>query len=126
MKISEMGLLEIKQGLRFKSLDGSMIGTVVAVDYLDDFSVYYIWDGEKEVSYWFGNDCDCEVLEEEDNLVYSVKEVKRELLIRQEDFNKALLKFASQKSKDKNSKLFGLKLPTDDKVKLNTILEKMF
>ena len=126
MKISEMGLLDIKQGLRFKSLDGSMTGTVVAVDYLDDFSVYFIWDGEKEVNSWFGNDCDCQVLKDEDTLIYSTKEVKKELLVRQEDFNKALLKFASQKSKDKNSKLFGLKLPTDDKIKLNTILEKMF
>ncbi len=126
MKISEMGLLEIKQGLRFKSLDGNMTGTVVAVDYLDDFSVYFIWDGEKEVNSWFGNDCDCEVLKDDDNLIYSTKEIKKELLVRQEDFNRALLKFANQKSKDKSSKLFGLKMPIDDKTKVNVILEKMF
>ena len=62
MKISEMGLLEIKQGLRFKIIRWALAGTVVAVNYLDDFSVYFIWDGEKEVNSWFGNDCDCEVL----------------------------------------------------------------
>jgi len=59
-------------------------------------------------------------------LIYSTKEVKKELLVRQEDFNRALLKFANQKLKDKSSKLFGLKMPIDEKTKVNVILEKMF
>lgn len=126
MKISEVDLLKIKQGLRFKSLDGTANGTVIAVDYLDDYSVYFIWDNEKEVSNWFGNDCDCEVLFEEEAFKYDVNHVKREYLSRQEDFNQSLLKFVGNKSKDKKSKFFGLKLPANDKEKLNTILEKMF
>lgn len=126
MKISEVNLLQIKQGLRFKSLDGTSTGTVIAVDYLDDYSVYFIWDNEKEVNNWFGNDCDCEVIMEEDNLKYDVQNVKRDYLRRQEDFNQSLLKFVGTKSKDKNSKLFGLKFKDSDTEKLSKILEKMF
>lgn len=126
MKISEVDLLQIKQGLRFKSIDGTATGTVIAVDYLDDYSVYFMWDDEKEVNNWFGNDCDCELLVEENQPLYDTKNVKREYLIRQEDFNKALLKFASSKSREKNSKFYGLKLPSSDKEKINIILENMF
>lgn len=126
MKISEIELLKIKQGLRFKSLDGSATGTVIAVDYLDDYSVYFIWDNEKEVNNWFGNDCDCEVIIEEEKFQYDIKNVKREYLNRQEDFNKSLLKFIEKKSKDKSSKFYGLKLPKVDKESLEKILEKMF
>lgn len=126
MKISEIELLQIKQGLRFKSLDGSATGTVIAVDYLDDYSVYFMWDNEKEVNNWFGNDCDCEILDEQEQLTYDTKNIKKEFLIRQEDFNKSLLKFFTAKSKDKNSKFFGVKLPENEKEKVNTVLEKMF
>lgn len=126
MKISEVELLQIKQGLRFKSLDGSTAGTVIAVDYLDDYSVYFMWDDEKEINNWFGNDCDCEIIFDKENLTYDVKSIKKEYLIRQEDFNKSLLKFFTTKAKDKNSKFFGMKLPEAEKEKVNTVLEKMF
>lgn len=126
MKISEIDLLQIKQGLRFKSLDGTATGTVIAVDYLDDYSVYFMWDDEKEVNNWFGNDCDCELLIESEQPLYDVKNIKKEYLIRQDDFNKSLLKFANSKIREKNSKLFGIKLPDNEKEKINIILEKMF
>lgn len=126
MKISEIDLLQIKQGLRFKSLDGTVSGTVIAVDYLDDYSVYFMWDNEKEVNNWFGNDCDCELLFDQNQPLYDTKNIKREYLIRQEDFNKSLLKFFTSKSKEKTSKFFGVKLPENEKEKVNTILEKMF
>lgn len=126
MKISEVELLKIKQGLRFKSLDGTAIGTVIAVDYINEYSVYFIWDNEKEVNNWFGNDCDCEIVLEEEEFKYDIKNVKREYLSRQEDFNKDLVKYVGIKSKDKKSKFFGLKLPASDKEKVNTILENMF
>lgn len=126
MKISEVDLLQIKQGLRFKSIDGTAKGTVIAVDYLDDYSVYFMWDDEKEVNNWFGNDCDCELLFEENSPLYDTKNVKREYLSKQEDFNKALVKFVSSKSKEKNSKFYGLKLPASEKEKINVILENMF
>lgn len=126
MKISEVDLLQIKQGLRFKSIDGSVKGTVIAVDYLDDYSVYFMWDNEKEINNWFGNDCDCELLIEENTPLYDTTNIKREYLIRQEDFNKALLKFVSGKSKERNSKFYGLKLPAGEKEKINLILESMY
>lgn len=126
MKISEIDLLKIKQGLRFQSLDGESKGTVIAVNYLDDFSVYFIWDNEKEVNNWFGNDCDCELLIDSDIPIYDVSHVKKEYLFRQEDFNKSLLKFAHSKITEKNSKLFGLKLPDNEEEKITTILEKLF
>lgn len=126
MKISEIDLLTIKQGLRFKSLDGTATGTVIAVDYLDDYSVYFMWDDEKEINNWFGNDCDCELLIESDKPLYDVKNIKKEYLVRQDDFNKSLLKFAGSKIREKNSKFFGLKLPDNEKEKINVILEKMF
>lgn len=126
MKISEIDLLQIKQGLRFKSLDGTATGTVIAVDYLDDYSVYFMWDDEKEVNNWFGNDCDCELLIDAEQPLYDIKNIKKEYLVRQDDFNKSLLKFANSKAREKNSKLFGLKLPDSEKEKINLILEKMF
>lgn len=126
MKISEVELLKIKQGLRFKSIDGTTTGTVIAVDYLDDYLVYFIWDNEKEVNNWFGNDCDCEVIIEDEKFKYDVKNVKKEYLTRQEDFNKSLLKFVGKKVKDKNSKFSGLKNSDSDNEKLIKILEEMF
>ena len=126
MKISEIDLLQIKQGLRFKSLDGTATGTVIAVDYLDDYSVYFMWDDEKEINNWFGNDCDCELLVDAEQPLYDIKNIKKEYLVRQDDFNKSLLKFANSKAREKNSKLFGLKLPDSEKEKINLILEKMF
>lgn len=126
MKISEIDLLDIKQGLRFKSLDGISTGTVIAVDYLDDYSVYFIWDNEKEINNWFGNDCDCKVIKEEDTLIYDTKKLKREYVSRQQDFNKSLLKFVVEKSKDKKNKLFGLKLIGNEEEKLETILKELY
>ena len=126
MKISEVGLLDIKQGLRFKSVDGETFGTVIAVDFINDFSVYYIWDNEIEVNSWFGNDCDCEIIEENQKINYDTKKIKKEYLQRQDDLNNHLIKYVSKKITDKKSNLFGLKLPNEKNEQIQLILENMF
>lgn len=67
MKINELKLEQVVVGLRFRSLvNHDRIGRIVKIDKDDDYSVYYQWEDEDETATgcWYGNDCECEVVEE--------------------------------------------------------------
>ena len=65
MKIVELAPESVKVGLRVKSVSGDKLGTVVRVEPEADSRAWILWDKEYSLrSAFYGNDCQCEVVEE--------------------------------------------------------------
>lgn len=66
MKISDLSQEQIHPGLQLRNLkDSFKTGTIVYTDEHDDFYSWILWNGETEPrSGFYGNDCECEVIEE--------------------------------------------------------------
>ncbi len=64
-KIRDLKVEDIFVGLRFRSLlDYEKIGVVVKIDHDDDNYAWCKWeDGSESLGGFYGNDCDCEVVE---------------------------------------------------------------
>lgn len=123
MKINELKLIDLKPGLRFKSHDDKYYGTIVAIDYLAEFTVYYSLDNDKTISSWFNNDCECNVILMDNKIVYDTSFLSDIHIKQQQIFDKNLINFAKNKREDKKHPLYNLQV--DNNILLN-IVHKLF
>ena len=66
MRICDLKEEQLKVGLRIKSLVSAKRGTIVEIDVDDDHYSWVLWDGDQEpFSGFYGNNCQCEVVEDE-------------------------------------------------------------
>ena len=65
MRINELPIEKVVVGLRIKSLISDKQGTVVKIEPNDDDYAWVQWDGDDFPPYsgFYGNDCECEVVE---------------------------------------------------------------
>lgn len=128
MRINQLQLSQIKPGLRFKGLKNSeKLGIVVYVDYMNDNAVNYRWDGEKGIGTWFGCECECELLENEEGLpVIDIKLLTKEEKYLQKASEEALLKYFEKSKVKSNNRLFNLKTPTTYQEKIDCIVNQMY
>lgn len=122
-----MSLTEVKPGLRFRGLvNRDKLGTVLYIDYLDDLSVYYRWDGESQPGCWYGVDCECEVVETAEGtpLIDSTKLNKEDRYL-QRNTEEALLGYFERSKQKLGNKLYNVKTPSDYQEKLDTIVHAL-
>ncbi len=63
MRICDLSPDKIRIGLRVKGLSTGKLGTITRIDYSRDNLVWIKWDNEEiETSGFYGNDCECEVI----------------------------------------------------------------
>lgn len=127
MKINELNFSQLKQGLRFRGLKTpEKLGTIVFIDYMNDCTVNYKWDDEDFIGLWFGVDCECEVIEDENkNFVIDSKKISKEDKYSQKRAEEALLKYYAKVKFNINNKLYNLKTPEDDQEKISLIADRM-
>lgn len=127
MKISELNFSNIKQGMRFRGLKTpEKLGTVLFIDYLNDYAVHYKWDDENFIGLWFGVDCDCEAVQNDDgDIVIDDKRLTKEHRYLQKTADEALLKYFTKVKGNAKNKLFNLKTPTEPHDKICFIVDKM-
>ena len=64
MKISDLLQKDIRIGIRVRSLrDPELLGTIVQIIPSDDYLTIIEWDKDEKYSGFYGNDCECEVVE---------------------------------------------------------------
>lgn len=64
MKVSDLKEEDIKVGMRIRGLVSGKIGTIIRIDHHDDNYAWVSWEGEDERAGFYGNCCECEVVEE--------------------------------------------------------------
>lgn len=127
MRINELEMSQVKPGLRFQGLNSSeKFGTVVYVDYMNDTAVNYRWDGEEGIGTWFGTDCECElVTNEEGSPVIDTKLLTKEDKYFQKLSEEALLKYFEKARTKSSNILYNLKTPTTYQEKIDCIVNQM-
>ena len=68
MRICDLNPEQVVIGLRLRALNNrNKKGTVVSINHQDDDYAWIKWDGEEKIaSGFYGNDCECEVVENEE------------------------------------------------------------
>ena len=62
MRVSDLELHDVTIGLRVKSLISDKWGTIIDIDFSDDYYCYILWDGDEIAKTGFyGNKCECEI-----------------------------------------------------------------
>lgn len=124
MRINEMEFTSMQPGLKFRGITNrDKIGKVIYVDYLEELSVYYAWEGEEGVGNWYHVDCECEVvLDENEEPVVDKSSVAKEYLKAHTKNEETLIKYYKDNVNKPGSKLFGLKLPSVKEEKLPALI----
>ncbi len=63
MKVKDLPVDKVVVGLKIKGLETGRLGTVVSIDETDDRFAWVRWGEDAPFSGFYGNDCDCEVVE---------------------------------------------------------------
>ena len=65
MRVEDLQPEQVVIGLRIRSLSKSdRLGTIVSIDKSDDDYATVKWDDSAHLSGFYGNDCECEVVEQ--------------------------------------------------------------
>lgn len=122
-----MEFISMQPGLKFRGITNKdKIGTIIYIDYVEDLSVYYIWEDEEGIGSWNNVDCECEVLlDNSNNPIIDKKAIKKEYLKEQTKNEESLIKHYKDNVNKPGSKLFGLKLPIIKEEKLPALINAL-